>query len=83
MLKVTFWQGDLAHTVKEQSMPKSEETRSLFAETYERRKEEMTAKVVIKSGDQGQPSQAGETKMRGQQAVLPAPLDAVHYSPYC
>lgn len=36
----------------------------------------MTAKGVIKSGDQGQPSQAGKTKITGQQAVFPALPDA-------
>lgn len=57
-------------------MLKNEETRSLFADTYECRKEEMTAKVVIKSGDQGQHPQAGKTKTTGRQVVFPALLDA-------
>lgn len=57
-------------------MLKNEETRSLFAETYKCRKEAMTAKVVIKSGYQRQESQAGKTKITGQQVVFPPLFDA-------
>ena len=57
-------------------MLKNEETQILFADTYELRKEEMTAKVVIKRGDEGQHPQSGKTKTTGQQVVFPALLHA-------